>query len=143
MRLLSARLARFAACVVFLTAAPVIAQEQKGAVPTISVMGTGEAELKPDFARILVAVEIQADTVAQAASSNNAASERVLERIQSLGIKREDVQTINFQVFRNPDRREACPPHARNLPQPTSFRSRRATCPGSANSRAKSSPAAT
>ena len=103
MRLWSARLARFAACVVFLTAAPVIAQEQKSAVPTISVMGTGEAELKPDFARILVAVEIQADTVAQAASSNNAASERVLERIQSLGIKREDVQTINFQVFRNPD----------------------------------------
>jgi hypothetical protein len=66
-------------------------------------MGTGEAELKPDFARILVAVETQADTVAQAASSNNAASERVLERIQSLGIKKDDVQTMNFQVFRNPD----------------------------------------
>jgi uncharacterized protein YggE len=100
---LFARLARFAACVAFLASGTAFAQEAKApVVPTISVMGTGEAELKPDFAHILVAVETQADTVAQAASANNAASERVLERIQSLGIKKDDIRTVNFQVFQTP-----------------------------------------
>jgi uncharacterized protein YggE len=65
-------------------------------------MGTGEAELKPDFARIVVAVETQADTVGQASAANNAASERVLDRIQAMGIKREDIRTLNFQVFQTP-----------------------------------------
>ncbi|MBM6580629.1 SIMPL domain-containing protein [Microvirga sp. BT689] len=70
--------------------------------PTISVMGTGEAELKPDFARIHVTVEARADTVAQASAANSTATERVLARIQGLGIKREDIRTANFQVFQTP-----------------------------------------
>jgi uncharacterized protein len=103
MLLLSARSAGLAACFAFLASAPTLAQEQKAPIATISVMGTGEVELKPDFARILVAVETQADTVAQAASANNAASERVLERIQSLGIKKDDIRTVNFQVLQSPE----------------------------------------
>jgi len=70
--------------------------------PTISVMGTGEAELKPDFAVILVNVETRGDTVAQASSANRVGTERVLARIQGLGISKEDIQTANFQVFQNP-----------------------------------------
>lgn len=103
MSVFPARIVRVAACLVWVAAAPAFAQEQKAPiVPTISVMGTGEAELKPDFARILVSVETQADTLAQASSANNAASERVLERIQSLGIKKDDIRTVNFQVFQSP-----------------------------------------
>lgn len=70
--------------------------------PMISVMGTGEVELKPDFAKIFVTVETQGETVAQAASANSAGTERVLARIQGLGIKKEDIQTANFQVFQTP-----------------------------------------
>ncbi len=70
--------------------------------PTISVMGTGEAELKPDFATILVSVETRGDTVTQASNANRAGTERVLARIQGLGIKKEDIQTANFQVFQTP-----------------------------------------
>jgi uncharacterized protein YggE len=83
-------------------AAPALAQAPAPRQPTISVMGTGEAELKPDFARIHVTVATQADTVAQAGTANNTATERVLARIQSLGIKREDIRTANFQVFQTP-----------------------------------------
>ncbi len=55
MSVLPARIVRVAACLVWVAAAPAFAQEQKAPiVPTISVMGTGEAELKPDFARIFV-----------------------------------------------------------------------------------------
>jgi uncharacterized protein YggE len=63
-------------------------------------MGTGEIELKPDFANLFVSVQTEAPTVAQTSAANNAATERVLTRIQSLGIKREDIQTVNFQVFK-------------------------------------------
>lgn len=81
-------------------ASPVLAQTPTSRQPTISVMGTGEVELKPDFATIFVSVETEAPTVAQASSANSAATERVLARIQSLGIKRDDIQTANFQVFK-------------------------------------------
>jgi uncharacterized protein YggE len=87
-------------------AAPAVAQGAPQTAsprqPTISVMGTGEAELKPDFARLHVTVETQADTVAQASAANNTATERALARIQGLGIKREDIRTANFQVFQTP-----------------------------------------
>jgi hypothetical protein len=83
-------------------ASPALAQTPAPRQPTISVMGTGEAELKPDFATILVSVETKADTVAQASAANRAGTERVLARIQGLGIRREDVQTANFQVFQTP-----------------------------------------
>jgi uncharacterized protein len=83
-------------------ASPALAQAPAPRQPTISVMGTGEAELKPDFARIHVTVATQAETVAQASTANNTATERVLARIQGLGIKREDIRTANFQVFQTP-----------------------------------------
>ena len=96
------RLAVAAALAALSLAAPALAQAPTPRQPTISVMGTGEAELKPDFARIHVTVATQADTVAQASAANNTATERVLARIQSLGVKREDIRTVNFQVFQTP-----------------------------------------
>ena len=83
-------------------ASPALAQAPAPRQPTISVLGTGEAELKPDFARVHVTVATQADTVAQATTANRTATERVLARIQGLGIKRDDIQTANFQVFQKP-----------------------------------------
>jgi uncharacterized protein len=91
-----------AALAAILMSAPAPAQEPQPRAATLAVVGTGEAELKPDFARILVAVGTQADTVAQAVEANRTASERVLARIQALGIKREDIWTANFQVFQTP-----------------------------------------
>lgn len=96
------RLAAVAALVALSFASQALAQAPAPRQPTISVMGTGEAELKPDFARIHVTVATQADTVAQASTANTTATERVLARIQGLGIKREDIRTANFQVFQTP-----------------------------------------
>jgi uncharacterized protein YggE len=83
-------------------ASPALAQTAPARQPTISVMGTGEAELKPDFAQIFVSVETQGETVAQASAANRTGTERVLARIQWLGIKKEDIETANFQVFQTP-----------------------------------------
>lgn len=100
------RLTLAAALAALALASPALAQAPAPREPTISVMGTGEAELKPDFARILVSVETEGKTVAQAASANNAATERVLARIEGLGVKKEDIRTANFQVFQTPENQE-------------------------------------
>lgn len=98
-----AMLAAFAAA--FLSAAPALAQNDPVQRPsTLSVMGTGESQLKPDFARIVVAVETQGDTVAKVAEANRASSDEVLARLQALGIKKDDIRTENFQVFQTPPR---------------------------------------
>jgi uncharacterized protein YggE len=100
------RLSSLTAFAALLFVLPASAQEPAPAPrpATISVNGTGEAELKPDFARILVSVGTQADAVGQAVESNRTASERVLAQIQRLGIPREDIRTVNFQVFETPPR---------------------------------------
>lgn len=98
------RLALAAALAAAFAAAPALAQTPAPRQPTISVTGTGEAELKPDFATILVSVDTTGDTVMQASAANRAGTERVLERIQGMGIRKEDIQTSNFQVFQTPPR---------------------------------------
>jgi uncharacterized protein YggE len=102
MRLLSA-----SALAAVLLVSPAIAQDPAARGPrpaTISVSGTGEAELKPDFARVFVLVETQGDTVAKTVDQNRTSSEEVLARIQGLGIKKDDIRTENFQVFQTPPR---------------------------------------
>lgn len=84
-------------------ASPALAQAGQQ-TQTLSVTGTGEAELKPDFARLLVAVETQGDTVGKAVDANRSSSEDVLNRIQGLGIRKEDIRTETFQVFETPTR---------------------------------------
>jgi len=90
--------------VVLLLTAPATAQDAAPRVASIAVTGEGEVELKPDFALIFVAASTQADTVAQAVEANRTATERVLSRIQGLGVKREEIETANFQVFQTPPR---------------------------------------
>jgi uncharacterized protein len=85
-------------------AAPVAAQPVGPRVPTIAVTGTGEVELKPDLARIHVTVSTQADSAPQAAELNRAATDRVLARLQALAVKRDDIRTLNVQVFPTPPR---------------------------------------
>jgi uncharacterized protein YggE len=90
-------------CAALLVSASAAAQ-QPPKPPTISVTGSGEAELKPDFARIFVTVGTQAETVAQAVDLNRAATERALARLEGIGIKRDDIATAGFQVFETPPR---------------------------------------
>ncbi|WP_162559492.1 SIMPL domain-containing protein [Microvirga sp. 17 mud 1-3] len=97
------RLAALAACAALL-ATPALADNTSPPTPTLSVMGSGEAQLKPDFARLFVAVETQGDTVGKVVEANRTSSEEVLARLQSLGIKKEDIRTENFQVFQTPPR---------------------------------------
>jgi uncharacterized protein YggE len=91
------------ACLIAI-AAPAAAQQQQPERPQITVTGNGEAELKPDFARLVVTVGTQADTIAQAVELNRAATERALARLEGIGMRRADIATAGFQVFQTPPR---------------------------------------
>ncbi|WP_091132628.1 SIMPL domain-containing protein [Microvirga guangxiensis] len=85
-------------------ASPALAQNPAPRQPTISVMGTGEAELKPDFATITVMVETEGDTVPKVVADNKTSSDAAIARIEALGVKKDDIRTQNFQVFETPIR---------------------------------------
>jgi len=87
-------------------AAPALAQTPAPTPrqPTISVTGTGEAELKPDFATIVVMVETEGDAVPKVVAANKKSSDEAIARIEALGVKKDDVRTQNFQVFETPIR---------------------------------------
>lgn len=80
------------------------AQELAPRRPALTVTGTGEVMLKPDFARLSATVGTTGDAVSQAVDANRAATERVLARLQAVGVRREDIQTTNLQVVQTPTR---------------------------------------
>ncbi|WP_262029658.1 SIMPL domain-containing protein [Microvirga sp. Mcv34] len=98
------RLAVAAALAALSLASPAFAQTPTPRQPTISVMGTGEAELKPDFATIVVMVETEGDAVPKVVAANKKSSDEAIARIEALGVKKDDVRTQNFQVFETPIR---------------------------------------
>jgi uncharacterized protein YggE len=95
---------RLLALLPLLLAAPSHAQDPAPRPPDITVTGSGEAELKPDFARLTILVGTPADTLQQAVDANRAATDRVLARLQSVGVRREDIRTVSLQTFPTPPR---------------------------------------
>jgi uncharacterized protein YggE len=87
-----------------LLTAPALAETPQPRPATIAVTGAGEAELKPDFARVLILVSTPADTLQQAVDMNRAATDRVMAKLQSIGVKRDDIRTVNLQTFPTPAR---------------------------------------
>jgi uncharacterized protein YggE len=85
-------------------ASPAFAQAPAQRSATISIMGTGEAELKPDFATMVVLVETEGDTVPKVVAANKTSSDTAIARIEALGVRKDDVRTLNFQVFETPAR---------------------------------------
>jgi uncharacterized protein YggE len=81
----------------------------------IVVSGSGTIERAPDYANIHVAVTTRSETVVEAVDANNAAVEAALERLESRGIAREDIETAGFRVFETPDYRRNDDP-AREAP---------------------------
>jgi hypothetical protein len=87
------------------SSAPAFAQApQQPRSATVTVTGSGEAELKPDLARVQIQVGTMADTLQQVVDLNRAATDRVLAKLQSIGVKREDIRTLNLQTFPTPTR---------------------------------------
>jgi uncharacterized protein YggE len=66
--------------------------------PSVTVVGTGEAHGKPDFAQIQVGVVTEAHTAAEALKKNNEAMSQLIVMIRKRGIEDRDLQTVQFNV---------------------------------------------
>ena len=66
---------------------------------TLSVAGTGEANLAPDIAYIYVGVHTEKLTAAEAVAENTTQTETVIEAIKDFGIDAKDIRTMNFSIW--------------------------------------------
>lgn len=71
--------------------------------PTITVSGEGEVKVKPDTAYLSLGVETQAPTAREAQQRNARAMNTILDRLQGLGLKKDDMQTAGVNL--SPDYR--------------------------------------
>jgi len=67
--------------------------------PEVAVGASGEAEVTPDRARMMLGVQTQAATAAEAASRNAAQQTAVINAVKALGIVPERITTSGYNVY--------------------------------------------
>jgi uncharacterized protein YggE len=87
-----------------LLAVPARAFAQEGtpipaASGTVTVLGNGKVQIKPDTATVQVGISVQQETLRGALDEANATMTRILESLAGLGIASDDIQTANFNVY--------------------------------------------
>ena len=66
---------------------------------TVTAAGTGHVVIVPDFATIILGVNTQAQTVADAQRQNAALADAVIAALIAQGVAREDMQTSYFGIY--------------------------------------------
>ncbi len=82
-------------------AAPVAAQTsgtEYQATHTITVLGQGSVQIKPDIAQISIGVETSAGNVADATTQNATQMEAIMAALKNTGIADKDIQTISYNI---------------------------------------------
>jgi uncharacterized protein YggE len=65
---------------------------------SITVIGQGKSESKPDVAHVSIGVETSAETVGEAVAQNEAKMSSILEALKAVGIADKDIQTMHYSV---------------------------------------------
>src|SRR5262249_43538113 len=76
------------------------ADDDRPLVPSITVVGTGEASARPDMAHLQIGVVTQSASAGEALRSNNDAMDRLLKALAARDIAEKGGQTSNFSVPR-------------------------------------------
>lgn len=76
-----------------------INQEAPPPQRTLSVSGTGTANLTPDIAYVTVGVHTEKLTAAEAVAENNAQTEKVIQSLIDFGIEAKDIRTTSFSIW--------------------------------------------
>jgi uncharacterized protein YggE len=66
---------------------------------TLTVSGSGQTYLTPDIAYINIGVHTEGTNAAEAVSSNNTQSQKVIDALKNMGINAKDIQTTNFSIY--------------------------------------------
>jgi len=82
-----------------LTAASIFAQNPPSApLPHVVTTGTGEVQLSPDRATVVVGVQSRATTVAGATADNSRRQRAIIDTLRALGLGSDQIATVNFNV---------------------------------------------
>lgn len=100
--LLSRRAVRrgaFATALAAVTATSAFGQNpSSAATPQVVTTGTGEVQLSPDRATVIVGVQSRATTVAQATADNSRRQRAIIDTLRALGLGSDQINTVNFNV---------------------------------------------
>src|SRR5258705_12743856 len=66
---------------------------------SLNVSGTGTVTIKPDIAYINIGVHTEKATASEATAQNNTDTDAVIKAIKAAGIKDDDIQTTNFNIY--------------------------------------------
>jgi uncharacterized protein YggE len=82
---------------------PAVAQNAEGSsaynvAETITVVGQGSVNVKPDVAQVSIGVESSAETVSEAVADNQGKMESILAALGAAGIEEKDIQTMHFSI---------------------------------------------
>ena len=76
-----------------------INQEAQPVVRTISVTGSGQANLEPDIAYLYLGVHTEKTTASEAMAENNAQTQSMIDALTKFGIDKKDIRTTNFSIY--------------------------------------------
>ena len=74
------------------------AQAVSAPPPQILAGGTGEVQLTPDRATVMLGVQSRSSTVAQATSDNARRQRAIIDTLRALGLGSDQLTTVNFNV---------------------------------------------
>lgn len=78
----------------------VVVNQQGQQTNVISVSGMSEFEVSPDKAVIRVRIENLAPTAQESQNANRAASNSVMDALMRFGIRKDQIETYNYNVYR-------------------------------------------
>ena len=74
------------------------AQGSPSTPPQVVTTGTGEVQLTPDRASVMLGVQSRAATVAQATADNSRRQRAIIDTLRGLGLGSDQIMTLNFNV---------------------------------------------
>jgi len=86
------------ACITSSSATVGLAQTPSTPLPQILASGTGEVQLAPDRATVVLGVQSRAVTVSQATSDNARRQRAIIDTLRALGLGADQLTTVNFNV---------------------------------------------
>lgn len=93
-----ARTAAFSTSLAALTATVAVAQNPLSGPPQVVTTGSGEVQLSPDRATVVVGVQSRATTVALATADNARRQRAIIDTLRALGLASDQITTANFNV---------------------------------------------
>jgi len=84
--------------VLLLVMTPVAAQVPEGGRNQIITHGMGRVEIPPNQASVTVGFQVQRPTAAEASAEANRVAEQILNRLQQINVRRQDIRTSGIQL---------------------------------------------